>query len=414
MIAFVLYAVACPLVLLALAACLYQVAAAVAAHILPNTASPTSGEPYTDFAIVIPAHNESGVLQSALQSCARIDYPDELYAVYVIADNCDDDTARIAAAGGARLLVRRTDREFGKGFALQWALPQVLERDHAAVVVLDADCQLNRQSLRVFDGELRQGRQVIQAAYRVANPDDTGMTYLQGLALFVEDRFFYLAKSSLGLAVLLQGTGMVFDRAVLTAHPWHATSLTEDTEYSCRLLRAGVPITFTCRATVTTSCPVAVAALSVQRARWVFGAVQVVKREAWPLLRDGVRLRRLQVFDAGWTLLLLSRPLLCAELILAAAAAALCRFVAPGPLSTLLIGGVVAAAGLYLAYGLAAVIAFGLTWRRCRLLLELPWNIMRYSAIALRGVIQRPVTWRRTPRAEDEWATARRLSGNRP
>src|SRR5262249_54683545 len=59
------------------------------------------GEPCHTFAIVIPAHNEETTLPDVLSSCAALDYPADKIKVYVIADNCTDETARIARSLGA-------------------------------------------------------------------------------------------------------------------------------------------------------------------------------------------------------------------------------------------------------------------------------------------------------------------------
>ena len=46
------------------------------------------------FAIIIPAHNESSVIEGTVKSLLHdLDYPKDLYDVYVCADNCTDNTA---------------------------------------------------------------------------------------------------------------------------------------------------------------------------------------------------------------------------------------------------------------------------------------------------------------------------------
>ena len=44
----------------------------------------------------------------------------------VIADNCTDDTALIAEAAGATVMVRNRPDSRGKGQALRWAMDKVL------------------------------------------------------------------------------------------------------------------------------------------------------------------------------------------------------------------------------------------------------------------------------------------------
>src|SRR5277367_437630 len=82
--------------------------------------------PTHTFAIVIPAHDEQETIGIALDSCAALDYPNDLFRVHVIADNCADDTARVAALHGACVHQRDDLLHTGKGPALEWGLKRIL------------------------------------------------------------------------------------------------------------------------------------------------------------------------------------------------------------------------------------------------------------------------------------------------
>src|ERR1700732_1575515 len=67
-------------------------------------------------AVVMPAHNEAAVIANALRSIApQLSQCDRLL---VVADNCVDDTAAIAGAQGAEVVVRADLAHRGKGYAL--------------------------------------------------------------------------------------------------------------------------------------------------------------------------------------------------------------------------------------------------------------------------------------------------------
>ena len=55
------------------------------------------------FALIVAAHNEEVVIGKAVESLMHLNYPKELYDVFVIADNCDDNTAAIARERGAKV-----------------------------------------------------------------------------------------------------------------------------------------------------------------------------------------------------------------------------------------------------------------------------------------------------------------------
>ena len=57
--------------------------------------------PEKRFALITAAHNEEAVIRYHLDSLKNLNYPAELFDIYVIADNCSDSTAAIARQQGA-------------------------------------------------------------------------------------------------------------------------------------------------------------------------------------------------------------------------------------------------------------------------------------------------------------------------
>src|SRR5438034_3628230 len=70
------------------------------------------------FALLVPAHNEQATVAGVIDSLLRLDYPQEQFDLFVLADNCDDDTAGVAEAAGAQILVRDDPARTGKAAAL--------------------------------------------------------------------------------------------------------------------------------------------------------------------------------------------------------------------------------------------------------------------------------------------------------
>lgn len=65
----------------------------------------------------------------------------------VIADNCTDDTAVIAAAHGADFTERRDPVRRGKGYALAHGLAQAARWANPVTIIVDADCLLSPNAL---------------------------------------------------------------------------------------------------------------------------------------------------------------------------------------------------------------------------------------------------------------------------
>ncbi len=72
------------------------------------------------FMAIIPAHNEEAVVANLIESLKKQDYPKELFDIYVIADNCTDNTAKVAKEAGAIVYKRFDETKKTKGYALNW------------------------------------------------------------------------------------------------------------------------------------------------------------------------------------------------------------------------------------------------------------------------------------------------------
>src|SRR5262245_33473073 len=91
-------------------------------------------------AVLVPAHNESaGLLPTLTDVQSQLRSGDRLL---VVADNCTDDTAAVAAAGNAEVTERHDPDLCGKGYALQWGIRHLGFDPPEIVIIVDADCRL--------------------------------------------------------------------------------------------------------------------------------------------------------------------------------------------------------------------------------------------------------------------------------
>ena len=81
------------------------------------------------YAILIAARNEEKVIGNLLDSIKKQDYPKELLTIFVVADNCTDNTADVVRSKGAICYERFDDEHKTKGFALQYLLERIGEDD---------------------------------------------------------------------------------------------------------------------------------------------------------------------------------------------------------------------------------------------------------------------------------------------
>lgn len=383
----------------ALISAYYALLAVVAMAARPRKNASQAGA-FNSFAIVIPAHNEEDAIGDTLRSCLALDYPKDKYTVYCIADNCTDSTASVARQMGAVSLERHDLNNRGKGFALEWAFERILPKGHDAVMVLDADCTIDSSALRIFDRYLKGGADVLQASYVTSNPDESPISYASAVGNVVENVLFYAPKSALGLAVFLRGTGMVFKSPVLKNIPWSAHSIAEDVEYGVRLLEEGYKIRFIDEVRVLSKFPATAAQLKVQRERWAGGNLKLGRLNALRLFFKGIVCGRLDLMDAGWTFLALSRPIALLMSVVAFAFAGASLLLSPDALSSLIFASSSAVLLIQAAYFMLGIVILGISWQRAYLLLKAPAVVAGLAIVALRGVFGvGGDVWVRTPRA---------------
>ena len=66
-------------------------------------------------------------MATTVASCRAVDYPESLFSVLVIADNCTDRTAMVAADAGARVVERSDPAKKSKGYAIEYLIGRLIE-----------------------------------------------------------------------------------------------------------------------------------------------------------------------------------------------------------------------------------------------------------------------------------------------
>lgn len=253
--------------------------------LLPSTREPAS-QRRRDHVLLVPAHNEARTIGGILRSLRGLEYPAERVRIVVLADHCDDDTARVAAEAGATVLDRR-EGERGKGAALAWAFEQLLaDRGWDAVSVFDADNRVDRRFLHAVDALLDRGAEAVQGYIDTKNPGESLLAGVSAIAYWSANRLFQAPRSRLGFGAVLGGTGLTLARRLLVRVPFEATALTEDLEYQARLTLAGARVAYAAEARVYDEKPASAATSMRQRLRWMQGYWDVLTRYLPRLLWD--------------------------------------------------------------------------------------------------------------------------------
>lgn len=232
------------------------------------------------YAFVIPARNEESVIAGLLDSIRAQNYPKELISVIVIADNCTDRTAAIAAEKGAIVIERFNPNERTKGYALRYAAQQIMAderfRDVEGFFIFDADNLLHPDYLLEMNKAFDSGCRVVTGYRTTKNFADNWLSANSSLMYLREARHIHYCRASLGFGTYVSGTGYVVDRehfAQIAQRPFR--TLTEDVELSAILAAAGEKIYDCPEAVFYDEQPTRFRDFVLQRLRWCKGNHQV-------------------------------------------------------------------------------------------------------------------------------------------
>ena len=268
------------------------------------------------FMAIIPAHNEAAVVANLVKSLKEQNYPKGLLDIYVIADNCTDNTAEIAKNAGAIVYERFDSTKKTKGYAMQWFLKQKIEEnaDYDAFCVFDADNVAMPDFIKNMNKKLCQGEEVVQGYRDIKNPTDNWITAGYALFYWTMHRFYHLARYNVGLSPLLNGTGFMVKFDVIKPNGWQTETLTEDIEFSLINMCQGRKLGWATDAVVFDEQPTGFKQSWSQRMRWSVGHIQCFKIYTKQLAKNVIKNRKLVTFDG--LLYLMGMPLLVITLSL--------------------------------------------------------------------------------------------------
>jgi cellulose synthase/poly-beta-1,6-N-acetylglucosamine synthase-like glycosyltransferase len=251
------------------------------------------------FAVLVAAHNEELVVGNIIKNLKSLNYPKDMYDILVIADNCDDNTARVALENGALVYERFDDVKRGKGYSLEWMFEKIYKMGgkYDAVCIFDADNLASPNFLLEMNKQLCMGHKVIQGYLDSKNPSDSWIAANNSIAFWIGNRLFQLPRYYMGLSCVLGGTGLVVSIDVLKDIGWGATCLTEDLEFTLKLVLKGMKVYWAHDAIIYDEKPLTLQQSWKQRTRWMQGQCDCIIRFFKDLLVKGFRDKDFTAFD---------------------------------------------------------------------------------------------------------------------
>lgn len=274
-------------------------------------------EPETKFAVIVPGHNEEKVISGIVKNLNNdMNYPRDMFEVFVIADNCTDSTASIARSHGANVFENTTPKGAPKGkpYAIKAFLennPDIYEK-FDVLTIFDADNIVHFDYFREVNSQFIANKDcdLIQCRVLSKNPDDNYISGGYSLSESFMNRFYTIPKQRFGLNTTIQGTGFNVRLDYLKEVGWNPKSITEDFEFQVEMSNLNKKSQFNCDAKIYDEKPTTTKNSLVQRLRWSRGHWNVAFGNTFKILGSIVKHRTLTSLDTFFYSYNMSRTLL--------------------------------------------------------------------------------------------------------
>jgi cellulose synthase/poly-beta-1,6-N-acetylglucosamine synthase-like glycosyltransferase len=245
-------------------------------------------------AVLIPAHDEAkGILETLKNIKPQLRPTDRLL---VVVDNCTDDTAAIAASGGAEVTVRSDPSKIGKGYALDWGINHLASNPPDIVIMIDADCRPAERVVDRLASLCEQRQRPVQSLYLMASSEGSKINHqVAEFAWRIKNWVRPLGLKALGLPCQLMGSGMAFPWTVIRSVDLSSGLIVEDLKLGLDLARAGYAPLFCPSAVIISDFPSSAEGAMGQRKRWEHGQVGLIRTMAIPRLVQAIGRRDLNL-----------------------------------------------------------------------------------------------------------------------
>lgn len=232
----------------------------------------------SNITVIIPAHNEEAGLPLTLRSLREQTVsPAE---VIVVADNCTDETARIAQEAGVKVIEGVGG---SKARAQNLALPHVTT---SLVLPLDADTMLSPDYLELLEPVFSDQRVTVAAGCVLTQSQDSIWSKARTLEYLQSFSYFRRVQQAAHSVVVCAGCCSVFRvKQLREAGGFPEGTLTEDIDYTLSQHRLGNRAEYVNDAVAYAAEPETMRFMRTQLKRWKSGHAQSVRKHLPGLVR---------------------------------------------------------------------------------------------------------------------------------
>ena len=227
------------------------------------------------YAVLLPARNEEKCINNIINSIKNQSYPSNLIDIYVLPNNCTDNTENVVKKLGVNIIEMPKDIK-SKGTAIGYAINLLLSKDYDAFLVFDADNKTNKDFILEINKAFANGADIVKSKIFAQDNDKSVISSFYDIHFCIANRLINKPRHNLGIATRIIGTGFGMSTNFLKSeNGFNVDTLTEDVEFYVRYATKGVKSVFVEKAIVYDEEPNNFATTLIQRKRWMSGIMQV-------------------------------------------------------------------------------------------------------------------------------------------
>lgn len=279
---------------------LYYVLTSIIGLIKNNKIKYSVASTYNNFAIIIPARNEALVIEQLINSLKNINYPKDKYDIYVIPNNCTDNTKEIVEESVH--IIECKDVVKTKGDVLKFAFNELKDNNQIdAYVIFDADNVVHPDFLMQMNNCLVSGYRVAQGFRDAKNPSDNWISGSYTLYYLMQNVLFNYTRMPLGGSASINGTGFMVKKEIIDKWGFETYTLTEDMEFTGICALKGERIAFVENAITYDEYPTKFVSSWNQRKRWSAGILECMKKYSYKLFANFFKKKKIASLDMALT-----------------------------------------------------------------------------------------------------------------
>ena len=227
-----------------------------------------------NFCVLIPARDESKVIEDLLISIEKQTKKINMEDIYVIVEQTSDPTVEIAKKHHATIFIRKRLDLKRKGYALDECIKDLKEKNifYNAYFILDADNVLDSHFFEEMEKSYQNGYDIATGYRNLKNGNDSIISACSGITFAFLNSSGNETKSKQSRNVTLSGTGLYIEGELIKkweSFPFH--SLTEDYELTLYSIKHNLTSIYNKNAIFYDEQPIKYKNTINQRTRWIKG-----------------------------------------------------------------------------------------------------------------------------------------------